>query len=145
MAAGLGHAIALEVWRIPSGNIGALLATIPAPLGLGTIRLTDGTTPKGFLVEAEGAVGAEDISQFGGWRGYLAATRLGTLLMDRRTFLATSTATLAAPMLGARRAEAQAPTRAETLLLVQEYGPNSMDMQGIGSSQPVNGGGAQLL
>ena len=56
--------------------------------------------------------------------------------MDRRTFL---TAALAAPMLAPRKAEAQAPTRAETLLLVQEYGPNSMDMQGTGSSQPVNG------
>jgi peptide/nickel transport system substrate-binding protein len=39
-----------------------------------------------------------------------------------------------------RRAAAQGgPSRAETLLLVQEYGPNSLDMQGIGSAQPVNG------
>ena len=38
------------------------------------------------------------------------------------------------------RAAAQGgPSRAETLLLVQEYGPNSLDMQGIGSAQPVNG------
>lgn len=38
------------------------------------------------------------------------------------------------------RAHAQgAPGRSETLLLVQEYGPNSLDMQGIGSAQPVNG------
>ena len=59
--------------------------------------------------------------------------------MDRRTFLATSATALAAPMLGPRTAAAQAPTRAETLLLVQEYGPNSMDMQGLGASQPVNG------
>ncbi|CAN7728545.1 ABC transporter substrate-binding protein [Bosea sp. LjRoot9] len=36
-------------------------------------------------------------------------------------------------------AQAQAVSRSETLLLVQEYGPNSLDMQGIGSSQPVNG------
>ena len=55
--------------------------------------------------------------------------------MDRRTFLAGA---LAAPAI-AKRAAAQAPSRAETLLLVQEYGPNSMDMQGLGSSQPVNG------
>jgi peptide/nickel transport system substrate-binding protein len=57
--------------------------------------------------------------------------------MRRRTLLASSAA-LAAPAL--RPASAQpAPTRAETLLLVQEYGPNSLDMQGLGSSQPVNG------
>ena len=59
--------------------------------------------------------------------------------MDRRTFLATAATALAAPAIGGKTAHAQAPNRAETLLLVQEYGPNSMDMQGIGSSQPVNG------
>ncbi len=58
--------------------------------------------------------------------------------MDRRTFIAASAAALATPAV--RDAAAQgAPTRAETLLLVQEYGPNSLDMQGIGSAQPVNG------
>ncbi len=59
--------------------------------------------------------------------------------MKRRTFLtALPGAALAAPAL--RKAAAQpAPTRTETLLLVQEYGPNSLDMQGLGSSQPVNG------
>lgn len=74
VATGAGRAIAVEVWRIPSNHIGALLAAIPAPLGLGTVRLADGTTPKGFLVEAEGVRGAQDISHFGGWRSYLAAT-----------------------------------------------------------------------
>ena len=59
--------------------------------------------------------------------------------MDRRTFLTASAAALTAPMLGSSTAEAQSASRAETLLLVQEYGPNSMDMQGLGSSQPVNG------
>ena len=58
--------------------------------------------------------------------------------MKRRTFIAAVPAALAAT--GVDQALAQgAPTRAETLLLVQEYGPNSLDMQGIGSSQPVNG------
>ena len=47
-------------------------------------------------------------------------------------------AALAAPFV-AKAVQAQAPTRNETLLLVQEYGPNSLDMQGIGASQPVNG------
>jgi len=63
--------------------------------------------------------------------------------MKRRSFLKAAPAVaLAAPGLALtlREAGAQsAPPRNETLLLVQEYGPNSMDMQGIGSSQPVNG------
>jgi len=57
-------------------------------------------------------------------------------MITRRTALA---AGLAAPFLAKGSAQAQAPGRNETLLLVQEYGPNSLDMQGIGASQPVNG------
>lgn len=59
--------------------------------------------------------------------------------MHRRTLLTTTAAALAAPYLRPTPAAAQAASRAETLLLVQEYGPNSLDMQGIGASQPVNG------
>src|SRR4051812_36113581 len=63
--------------------------------------------------------------------------------MDRRDILkaalgAPLVVPLAAPGIGEAAAQT-APTRNETLLLVQEYGPNSLDMQGIGSSQPVNG------
>ncbi len=57
-------------------------------------------------------------------------------MITRRTALA---AGLAAPFVARSGAQAQNPTRNETLLLVQEYGPNSLDMQGIGASQPVNG------
>ncbi|SFK94448.1 ABC transporter substrate-binding protein [Falsiroseomonas stagni] len=60
--------------------------------------------------------------------------------MDRRDFLkAVPAAALGVAAPAIRSAQAQAPTRNETLLLVQEYGPNSLDMQGLGSSQPVNG------
>ncbi len=59
--------------------------------------------------------------------------------MKRRTFLkALPGAALAVPAIRKAAAEG-APSRTETLLLVQEYGPNSLDMQGLGSSQPVNG------
>ena len=67
-----GAAITAEVWAIPTAAVGTLLAAIPAPLCLGTVRLADGTTPQGFLAEAEGTRGAEDISRFGGWRAFLA-------------------------------------------------------------------------
>lgn len=55
-------------------------------------------------------------------------------MINRRTIVSAAVST---PFV--TRAAAQAPARNETLLLVQEYGPNSLDMQGIGSSQPVNG------
>lgn len=73
VAAGAGHAIAVEVWRLPPAGFGTFVAGIPAPLCIGTLRLADGTTPKGFLVEPEGLVGASDISAFGGWRAYIAS------------------------------------------------------------------------
>jgi len=68
-----GAAIEVEVWRLPSAQVGAFLGTIGAPLGLGTVLLDDGTAPKGFLVEQAGLGEAVDITAFGGWRPYLAA------------------------------------------------------------------------
>ena len=73
IAEGEGHAIAVEVWALPAAGFGTFVAGIPAPLCIGTLRLADGTTPRGFLVEPEGLSGATDISHFGGWRAYIAS------------------------------------------------------------------------
>ncbi|MGH1574711.1 allophanate hydrolase [Methylobacterium sp. P31] len=67
-----GGRIETEVWALPPIAFGSFVAGIPAPLGIGTVRLEDGTAPKGFLVEAAGIVAATDITRFGGWRGYIA-------------------------------------------------------------------------
>ncbi len=66
-----GGAIELEVWSLPAEKIGALLRQIPAPLGLGTVSLADGTAVPGFLCEAHATQGAKDITSLGGWRAYL--------------------------------------------------------------------------
>jgi len=76
VADGEGVSIEAEVWALSPEAFGAFVAAIPSPLGIGTTRLSDGTRPKGFIVEAKGIVGAEDISRFGGWRAYLTSTRL---------------------------------------------------------------------
>ena len=56
--------------------------------------------------------------------------------MKRRVFLKSAAGAAALSTPAIKRATAQtAPTRNETLVLVQEYGPNSMDMQGIGTDQ----------
>jgi allophanate hydrolase len=69
---GAGAAIKAEVWTLDRAGFGAFVAKVPAPLGVGTIRLKDGGSVKGFLVEAEAVkAAAEDISCFGGWRAYL--------------------------------------------------------------------------
>jgi allophanate hydrolase len=66
-----GKGIELEVWAMPEDTVGTFLTGIPAPLSLGTVRLEDGTSVKGFLCEPAGIVGAEDITHLGGWRAYL--------------------------------------------------------------------------
>jgi allophanate hydrolase len=66
-----GAAIEVEVWAVPQSAVGGFLAQIPAPLGLGSIELADGTQMHGFLCEAHALADAEDISQHGGWRNYL--------------------------------------------------------------------------
>ncbi len=79
---GAGAPIATEVWAMPCEAFGRFVAGIGAPLGIGTVRLADGTSPKGFLCESAGLSGAEDISCHGGWRDYMrasAARRLGVL------------------------------------------------------------------
>jgi allophanate hydrolase len=73
VACGGGKAIATEVWALSSEALGSFMAGIPGPLGIGTTKLADGTSPKGFIVEAEGIVGAKDVSEFGGWRAYIAS------------------------------------------------------------------------
>jgi allophanate hydrolase len=78
VAAG-GAAIAIELWELPLRNFGALLAAIPAPLGIGTLTLCDGEQVKGFLCEAAAIGTALDITHYGGWRAYLAEKIAETL------------------------------------------------------------------
>jgi allophanate hydrolase len=73
VAAG-GAAVATEIWALSPAAFGDFVANIPAPLGVGTLRLADGTTVKGFLCESSAIDGAADITSFGGWRAYIAAT-----------------------------------------------------------------------
>jgi allophanate hydrolase len=67
-----GAAIEVEVWALPVERFGHFADAVPAPLSIGTIKLSDGRTVKGFLVEAAATAGARDISSFGGWRAFLA-------------------------------------------------------------------------
>lgn len=68
-----GTAIEVEVWRVPLEHVGSFLAGIPHPLGLGKVELEDGSQATGFICEAYVSQAATDISEFGGWRAFLAA------------------------------------------------------------------------
>jgi allophanate hydrolase len=67
-----GEGIEVEVWAVPENNFGGFVAAIPAPLGIGTVSLEDGTVVKGFICEQAGLSSAKEITRFGGWRNYLA-------------------------------------------------------------------------
>lgn len=67
-----GESLNIEVWSFPKHALGELLTQIPHPLGLGKVELSDGSWVTGFICEAVGMVGADDITSFGGWREYLA-------------------------------------------------------------------------
>ena len=66
-----GVAIDVEVWRMPIEHFGSFVAGIPAPLGIGKVKLADGSLVSGFLCESLCVAGATDISALGGWRQYL--------------------------------------------------------------------------
>ncbi|CCD95279.1 putative glutamyl-tRNA(Gln) amidotransferase subunit A (Glu-ADT subunit A) [Bradyrhizobium sp. ORS 375] len=70
--AGKGVAMAVELWALSAASFGKFVNLIPPPLSIGTIRLADGRSAKGFLVEPAALDGARDISEFGGWRAYMA-------------------------------------------------------------------------
>jgi allophanate hydrolase len=70
-----GVGIAVEVWQLPSAELGSFLNGIPAPLGLGKVELKDGRWETGFICESYGLEGATDISEWRGWRAWLTTLR----------------------------------------------------------------------
>ncbi len=73
VAEGEGFAIETETWALSTGAFGDFVSKIPAPLGIGKVLLEDGKSVPGFIAEPIAAVGARDISGFGGWRAWVAA------------------------------------------------------------------------
>lgn len=67
-----GAAIDVEVWSLPESQLGSFVAAIPAPLGIGKVKLADGRECPGFICEQGGVADAEDITAFGGWRAWMA-------------------------------------------------------------------------
>ena len=74
-----GAAIEVEVWEMDSAHVGSFMAFVTAPLAIGRVELTDGTSERGFVCEPRGVAAgtpAIDITHFGGWRGFLASLPL---------------------------------------------------------------------
>jgi allophanate hydrolase len=63
-----GASLEGEVWALPPHAVATFLGSIAPPLGLGTVELEHGPS-LGFIAEA--GAECEDITAFGGWRGWL--------------------------------------------------------------------------
>jgi len=68
-----GVAIIVELWAMPIAHFGSFVSLIPAPLGIGTLMLADGREVKGFICEPWAIAQAQDITEFGGWRAFIAS------------------------------------------------------------------------
>lgn len=67
-----GTAIECEVWSVPTAHFGSFVDEIPAPLGIGTVTLEDGSAVNGFICETYATKNAEDISALGSWRAFVS-------------------------------------------------------------------------
>jgi allophanate hydrolase len=67
-----GAAIAVEIYELDMVDFGSFVVDVPAPLAIGTVTLSDGTSVKGFVAEPRAIEGAEDITSLGGWRAFIA-------------------------------------------------------------------------
>jgi hypothetical protein len=68
-----GAAIAVEVWDVPPAGIADILLEEPAGLSIGKVALEDGSETLGVLGEPALCEGQREITEYGGWRAYVAA------------------------------------------------------------------------
>ena len=71
---GGGH-VALEIWTVPVEGLAALLQNEPPGLSIGKVVLKDGSTVLGVLGEPFLCEKGLEITEFGGWRAYVAGQR----------------------------------------------------------------------
>jgi len=69
---GGGACIEIEIWALPTEQLGLFVQGIPAPLGIGKVALQNGAEVPGFICEGYAASGSADITEFGGWRAYIS-------------------------------------------------------------------------
>ena len=69
-----GQAIDVEIWSVPAQHFGSFVAGIPAPLGIGKVEIADGQQVCGFICEPGGIEGAEEITEYGGWKNWIKKT-----------------------------------------------------------------------
>jgi gamma-glutamylcyclotransferase (GGCT)/AIG2-like uncharacterized protein YtfP len=72
-----GVAVAVEVWSVPAAALATILLQEPPGLSIGKVKLADGSIVLGVLGEPILCEGKTEITQFGGWRNYIAGKNNG--------------------------------------------------------------------
>ncbi|WP_396928113.1 hypothetical protein [Mycolicibacterium sp.] len=70
---GSGVGVAVEVWEVPAAGLAGILLNEPPGLSIGKVNLNDGSTVLGVIGEPALVEGQREITEFGGWRAYIAA------------------------------------------------------------------------
>ena len=70
---GKGVKVAVEIWSVPASGLASILLKEPLGLTIGKVRLDDGETVLGVIGEPALVEGQKEITDFGGWRAYVAA------------------------------------------------------------------------
>jgi hypothetical protein len=68
-----GAPIVVEVWNVPTAGLATILLGEPPGLCIGKVRLADGEEILGVLGEPILCEGQREITEYGGWRAYVAA------------------------------------------------------------------------
>jgi hypothetical protein len=75
---GTGVKVAVEVWSVPPEGLAGILLNEPPGLSIGKVRLDDGTIVLGVLGEPALVEGHREITAYGGWRAYVAASGIAS-------------------------------------------------------------------
>ena len=67
-----GYSVAVELWDVPAEGLASILVAEPAGLSIGKVLLADGRDVLGVLGEPWLCANRREISEFGGWRAYIA-------------------------------------------------------------------------
>ena len=67
-----GAALWLEVWEVPGEGILQIMNREPPGLSIGRVSLSDGRNVFGVLAEGYLVETEREITQYGGWRAYMA-------------------------------------------------------------------------
>jgi allophanate hydrolase len=67
-----GPGIEVEVWSLPVDALAGFMLTVAPPLAIGPVVLAGGEQVLGFTCTADGVDAGRDITEYGGWRAWLA-------------------------------------------------------------------------